>query len=113
MSTTFDPYAFVVIVALINTNKEIIMFNTPLDRIIHITHMARKKSCWCFKAFHILQLFVLWLNLDCWFCIGDVLYFQKMLDGFISHEVVLRVHLEKFGSAVVVVTFFFILFRHQ
>lgn len=102
MSTTFNPHALVVMVALINTNKEIIMIkhSTEQNHTCH-TH-GQKQSCWCFKAFHILQLFLLWLNLDLVdvdFCIDDALCFQ--LDVFFPHEVVLHVHLEKFGSAVV------------
>lgn len=55
MSTTFNPYASVVMVALINTNKERIMIKHPTEQNhTHHTH-GQNKSCWCFKAFHILQ----------------------------------------------------------
>ena len=57
MSTTFNPYAFVVMIALINANKEGIMINHPTGQNhTHHTH-GQNKSCWCFKAFYILLLF--------------------------------------------------------
>lgn len=95
MSTTFNPYALEVMVTLINTTEEMTEDeNTPLDWNIHIEHVTR--SCWCFKAFYILQyffynIFQYWrLSMDWWHFLFP---FEK------------NVHLEKFGSAAVVVTF--------
>lgn len=43
MSTTFNPYALVVMEALINTNQEIRMTAHCINRTIHVTPMARTK----------------------------------------------------------------------
>lgn len=78
MSPTFNPYAFVIMVILINASRE------KNDLMPHRTesytsHTWPDKSCWCFKAFYFLQFLLYgWILIVC-FWIGGVLYSQKTL----------------------------------
>lgn len=53
MSTTFNPYAFVVSAALTNANKEIITMMVTPHRTTNITHMARIKAAGVLRHFTI------------------------------------------------------------
>lgn len=51
MSTTFNPYAFVVSATLTNTNKEIIMMTVTPHRTTNITHTAGIKAAGVLRHF--------------------------------------------------------------
>lgn len=100
MSTTFNPYALVVMVTLINTTEDMMEDeNTPLDWKIHIEHVTR--SCWCLRRFTSYSISsTIYFSIDGWLWIGDILYLF-----WVFFPIEKKVHLEKFGSAAVVVTF--------
>lgn len=77
------PMLFVVMAALINAIKELTMMtnNTPLNRIIHITRMARIKAAGVLRHFTSYSIFsVLKSQLVVFFLIDDVLNIRKILD---------------------------------
>lgn len=73
---------FVVMVALINANEELTMMtnNTPLNRIIHITRMARIKAAGVLRHFTSYSIFSMVKSRLLFFLIDDVLIIQKILD---------------------------------
>lgn len=65
------------------SNEDIIMLTHSTEH--NHTHHAhgQKESCWCFKAFYILWLFVLWLNLDwCILYLWQTGFSEEMLKVF-------------------------------
>lgn len=113
MLTTFSPYAFIVMVALVTANKEIRMVETPHWTESYTSHTwPGIKAAGVLRHFHILQYLFYGYILIVWFWTCDAPWFSENT----SHEVVFACALRKVWQCCSISRSsgdFFILFWHH